>query len=85
MSHDIPEHSGGVVTEAPSHVVPLGVLLGVFAVLLSLTFLTVAATWFDFGGWALAIALGIATVKAARWRSTSCTSATTIRSTPWFS
>ncbi len=65
MSHDIPEHSGGVVTEAPSHVVPLRVLLGVFAVLLSLTFLTVAATWFDFGGWALAIALGIATVKAA--------------------
>ena len=42
-----------------------GVLLGVFAVLLALTFVTVAATWFDFGGWALVIALGIATIKAS--------------------
>jgi cytochrome c oxidase subunit IV len=47
------------------HVVPLRVLLTVFAVLLALTFLTVAATWLDFGGWALPIALGIATVKAS--------------------
>ena len=36
-----------------------------FAVLLALTFLTVAATWFDVGGWGLAIALGIATIKAS--------------------
>ena len=34
------------------HVVPLRVLLAVFVVLLALTFTTVAATWFDFGGWA---------------------------------
>ena len=45
--------------------VPLRVLLTVFVVLLLLTFMTVAATWFDFGGWALVIALGIATVKAS--------------------
>ena len=47
------------------HVVPLRVLLTVFVVLLALTFTTVAATWFDFGGWALVIALGIATLKAS--------------------
>ena len=47
------------------HVVSLRVLLTVFAVLLTLTFLTVAATWFDSGDWALAIALGIATTKAS--------------------
>jgi cytochrome c oxidase subunit IV len=55
----------GVPGEGFAHVAPLRVLLGVFAVLLALTFTTVAATWFDFGGWALAIALGIATVKAS--------------------
>jgi cytochrome c oxidase subunit 4 len=48
-----------------THVAPLRVLLGVFAVLLMLTFVTVAATWFDSGGWALVIALGIATIKAS--------------------
>ena len=48
-----------------AHIVPLRVLLGVFAALLALTFVTVAATWFDAGGWALLIALGIATVKAS--------------------
>ena len=41
-------------TEQMAHIVPLRVLLGVFAVLLMLTFVTVAATWFDgnviFGG-----------------------------------
>jgi cytochrome c oxidase subunit IV len=47
------------------HVVPLRVLLTVFVVLLALTFTTVAATWLDFGGWALPIALGIATLKAS--------------------
>jgi cytochrome c oxidase subunit IV len=51
--------------EGLAHIVPLRVLLAVFAVLLALTFVTVAATWFDAGGWALAIALGIATVKAS--------------------
>jgi len=45
--------------------VPLRVLLTVFIVLLALTFTTVAATWSTFGSWALAIALGIATLKAS--------------------
>jgi len=51
--------------EELAHIVPLRVLLTVFAILLALTFITVAATWFDFGGWALVIALGIATIKAS--------------------
>jgi cytochrome c oxidase subunit 4 len=51
--------------EEMGHIVPLRVLLGVFAALLAMTFVTVAATWFDSGGWALVIALGIATIKAS--------------------
>jgi cytochrome c oxidase subunit IV len=52
-------------SNAVAHIVPPRVLLAVFAVLLALTFVTVAATWFDSGGWALVIALGIATLKAS--------------------
>jgi cytochrome c oxidase subunit IV len=48
-----------------SHAVPLRVLLGVFAMLLLMTGLTVAATWFNLGSWNLIIAMGIATFKAA--------------------
>ena len=48
-----------------SHVVPVPVLLGVFAALVALTVATVAATWIDLGGGKLWIALGIATAKAA--------------------
>ncbi len=44
---------------------PVPALLGVFAVLMVLTALTVAATWVDLGGWNLWIAMGIATVKAS--------------------
>jgi cytochrome c oxidase subunit 4 len=51
--------------ETIAHVVPVRVLLSVFAVLLALTVLTVAATWVDLGHWNLWIALGIATVKAS--------------------
>ena len=40
-------------TDGAVHVVPMRVLVTVFVVLLALTFTTVAATWFDFGGWAL--------------------------------
>jgi cytochrome c oxidase subunit 4 len=49
------------------HVVPVPVLVGVFAALIVLTGLTVltAEPRFDFGGWHLAIALGIAAVKAS--------------------
>jgi cytochrome c oxidase subunit IV len=64
MNQSLPTTSIGDPGEEIAHIVPLRVLLTVFAALLTLTFVTVAATWFDFGGWALAIALGIATVKA---------------------
>ncbi len=47
------------------HAVPLRVLAGVFALLLLLTFATVAATWVDLGSLNIWIALGIALVKAA--------------------
>jgi cytochrome c oxidase subunit 4 len=47
-----------------AHVMPLPVLLGVFAALMVLTFLTVAATWVDLGWFNLPIAMAIATVKA---------------------
>jgi len=46
------------------HVVPLAVLVAVFAALIALTYLTVAATHYDLGDWNLAIAMGIASVKA---------------------
>ncbi len=57
--HSISEH------EIYAHAVPLRVLLAVFAVLLLMTLLTVASTWYDLGSWNLIIALGIATFKAA--------------------
>lgn len=47
------------------HVVPLYVLLAVFAALLIMTWLTVTATRVDLGRWNLGIAMGIATIKAA--------------------
>ncbi|MGO8748458.1 MAG: cytochrome C oxidase subunit IV family protein [Thermoguttaceae bacterium] len=48
-----------------AHVLPVGVLLGVFAVLIVLTVATVAVTWIDLGRWNLVAALGIATVKGS--------------------
>ena len=48
-----------------AHVVPLPVLATVFAILLLMTALTVAAAGHDLGSWNLVIALGIATFKAA--------------------
>jgi cytochrome c oxidase subunit 4 len=50
--------------DSPAHIVPPRVLLIVFAILLTLTFVTVAATWVDSGAAALWIAMGIATLKA---------------------
>lgn len=47
-----------------AHVMPLPVLFGVFATLMVLTFLTVAATWVNLGWFDLPIAMAIATVKA---------------------
>ena len=59
-----------------AHVLPAGVLVAVFVVLIALTVLTVALALdrhedggavplFDLGSWGLLIALGIATVKAS--------------------
>lgn len=59
------EKHGGSHSEHYAHVVPLSVLLSVFVALMVLTFLTVAATWFDLGRWNVWIALIIATVKAS--------------------
>lgn len=47
-----------------AHVMPLPVLFAVFAALMVLTFLTVAATWINLGWINLPIAMAIATVKA---------------------
>ena len=53
-----------VHSAAPAHVVPLRVLLAVFAALMVLTAITVAASYFDLGALNLLVALGVATVKA---------------------
>jgi len=50
--------------EGLAHVVPLGVLLGVFAALIVLTAATVSASWINLDAWNLPVAVGIATVKA---------------------
>lgn len=55
-----PEHGGSV-----SHVVPMKVLIGVWAALLVLTILTVAAIKVDLGSLNLWIAMAIATLKAS--------------------
>jgi cytochrome c oxidase subunit 4 len=47
------------------HIVPFGVLAGVFAVLMVLTALTVAAWCVDLGSLNIPIAIGIAVVKAS--------------------
>ncbi len=58
------KHVAGDDHGAIAHVMPARVLLAVFAALMLLTFLTVAATWVDLGAWNLWIAMAIATVKA---------------------
>jgi len=51
--------------EADIHVVPIRVLVGVFAALVVLTCITVAASRLDLGSWNLWVALAIATAKAS--------------------
>jgi cytochrome c oxidase subunit 4 len=48
-----------------AHIVPLRLLAGVLVVLLVLTWVTVAATWFDMGNFNLWVAMAIAVVKAS--------------------
>ncbi len=47
-----------------AHVLPVSMLLAVFAALMVLTALTVAVSYFDFGAVNLLVALGVATAKA---------------------
>ena len=58
-------HAHGAAHHGPGHVVSLRLLVGILAVLLALTFVTVAVTWFDLGRMNLVIALGIAVIKAS--------------------
>jgi len=63
-THDVsPGHSGEAAPLA--HIIPAQVLVAVFAALLILTVVTVAATWLDLGPWNLVVAMAIATVKAS--------------------
>lgn len=52
-------------SHAHVHAVPLPTLIGVWAALMVLTYLTVAATGVNLGEWNIWIAMGIATVKAS--------------------
>lgn len=61
---DAHDHAAG--GEHHAHAVPLWILIGVFLILLFLTFITVAATWIDIGYTGnIIIAMSIAVVKAA--------------------
>lgn len=53
------ESIGGV------HVMPVPVLVGIWVVLIVLTVVTVGVTYFDLGPFNLAVALGVALVKAS--------------------
>lgn len=55
------DHGG----EQHHHIIPLSTYIGVFAALLVLTALTVAASHFDFGAMNTVINLGIASIKAS--------------------
>ena len=48
-----------------SHVMPVSTMLSVFAALVVLTLLTVAAAQISFGAWEVWVSLGIASLKAA--------------------
>lgn len=62
---DAPKPQSASQHEGLAHVMPVPVLLGVFALLMLLTVATVSVTWVDLGPANLWIAMGIATVKAA--------------------
>ena len=47
------------------HVIPVRTLLGVFGTLIALTAVTVAAAELSLGDWDVAVAMGIATIKAS--------------------
>ncbi|HEX7010364.1 MAG TPA: cytochrome C oxidase subunit IV family protein [Phycisphaeraceae bacterium] len=63
MTHDPHAQAGHHDSGTLAHPLPLGLLAGVFAALLVLTFVTVAVTWVDLGVLNIWIALLIAVVK----------------------
>jgi cytochrome c oxidase subunit 4 len=63
MSDQLPDHK--LTHHGIGHVVPMKILLAVFAALTILTVLTVAASTVNFGEFNLIIALLIAVIKAA--------------------
>ena len=60
-----PDDSSATAHPRVGHVVALPTLFAVLGTLLVLTLLTVAATWVDFGRFAVWVALAIAVVKAS--------------------
>jgi cytochrome c oxidase subunit 4 len=65
MPAEPPSRPSDPADHGPSHLVPARVLAAVFAALVLLTAVTVAATGLDLGSWNLTIALVIATAKGA--------------------
>jgi cytochrome c oxidase subunit 4 len=63
-THDHPAQQDHDEHEHGPHVVPLWMLLGVFASLIFLTAVTVAVVYIDLGWFNIWLAMGIATVKA---------------------
>jgi cytochrome c oxidase subunit 4 len=65
MASTSPPSAHDVSESSLAHVVEVRVLLAVFGVLIVLTAITVAVSYFDLGALNLTVALGVATIKAA--------------------
>jgi cytochrome c oxidase subunit IV len=63
--HEIVEIPAQNAVPPLPHVVEVRVLMAVFAALIALTAITVAVSYFDFGPFNLAVALGVAAIKAS--------------------
>lgn len=59
MTNENHDHLGHAV-----HVSPISTLLGVWALLMALTIITVAVVHVDLGRWNIPVALGVAAIKA---------------------
>ena len=64
-THETSEAHGHDEHEGHVHVMPVRVLVTIFVALLDLTWVTVAATWVDFGQWSILVARAIAVVKGS--------------------
>jgi len=63
--HTKGHHAHGGESIGGVHVMPVAVLVGIWVVLIILTVVTVGVTFFDLGPFNVAIALGVALVKAS--------------------